>query len=269
MLGSWVRIPLSAWMSVCVVLCVGSGLAAGWSPLKGILPTVCKIQISELILNEHRPETVILQCRRRRSLINHGSAFDQHHLDFVRNETVNVRYLKGTVVQFCWKLGDFVSADRAGRVEYTLMSNQVSPINNEQVTLPVALCKIPAAHSIYLSIYLSICLSVCLSVCPPTYSSCSHLEHRASAKRFVSLQLLRQWVGLLGRGIIPKQGGYLHRTTQTQNKRTQISMTWVGFELTIPLFERAKTCHVLDRAATVMGIVHTRLVCCWSERNVY
>jgi hypothetical protein len=31
------------------------------------------------------------------------------------------------------------------------------------------------------------------------------------------------------------------RTTQTQNKRTQISMPGVGFEPTIPAFERAKT----------------------------
>jgi hypothetical protein len=30
-------------------------------------------------------------------------------------------------------------------------------------------------------------------------------------------------------------------------------MTQVGFEPTIPLFERAKTVHALDRAATVMG----------------
>jgi hypothetical protein len=36
-----------------------------------------------------------------------------------------------------------------------------------------------------------------------------------------------------------------HRTTQTQNKRTQTSMPWVGFEPTIPAFERAKTVHGL------------------------
>jgi hypothetical protein len=42
------------------------------------------------------------------------------------------------------------------------------------------------------------------------------------------------------------------RTTQTQ-KRKQTSMPRVGFELTIPLFERAKTVHALDRAATVIG----------------
>jgi hypothetical protein len=30
-------------------------------------------------------------------------------------------------------------------------------------------------------------------------------------------------------------------------------MSWVGFEPTIPVFEREKTFHALDRAATVMG----------------
>jgi hypothetical protein len=44
-----------------------------------------------------------------------------------------------------------------------------------------------------------------------------------------------------------------HRTTQTQNKCTQISMPWVGFKPTIPVFERAKTVHALDSAATVTG----------------
>jgi hypothetical protein len=40
-----------------------------------------------------------------------------------------------------------------------------------------------------------------------------------------------------------------HRTTQTQNKRTQTSMPRVGFEPTTPAFERAKTVLALDRAA--------------------
>jgi hypothetical protein len=43
------------------------------------------------------------------------------------------------------------------------------------------------------------------------------------------------------------------RTTQTQNKRIQTSMTWVGFESTIPAFERGKTVHALDGSATVIG----------------
>jgi hypothetical protein len=44
-LGSWVRIPLKAWLSVCiysvfVLSCVGSGLATDWSSNQGVLPTV-------------------------------------------------------------------------------------------------------------------------------------------------------------------------------------------------------------------------------------
>jgi hypothetical protein len=45
-----------------------------------------------------------------------------------------------------------------------------------------------------------------------------------------------------------------HRTTQTQNKRTQTTIPSVGFEPMIPALERAKTVRVLDRAATVIGI---------------
>jgi hypothetical protein len=71
-------------------------------------------------------------------------------------------------------------------------------------------------------------------------------------KRFVSIQFLNfgQSVGLLGQGISPSQGRYL---TQTQNKRKQTSMLSVGFEPTIPMFERAKTVHVLYRAVTMIG----------------
>jgi hypothetical protein len=45
-----------------------------------------------------------------------------------------------------------------------------------------------------------------------------------------------------------------HRTTQTQNKRTQTFMSRVGFGPTIPVSERAKTVHTLDHSATVIGI---------------
>jgi hypothetical protein len=77
------------------------------------------------------------------------------------------------------------------------------------------------------------------------------LEHGASLKRFVSLQFLNpKTVGLLGRGISPSQDRYIYK----QNKRTQTSMPWMGFEPMNPAFERAKTIQALDRAATVFGI---------------
>jgi hypothetical protein len=44
-----------------------------------------------------------------------------------------------------------------------------------------------------------------------------------------------------------------HRTIRTQNKLTKTSMSWVGFEPTSPAFERAKTVHALDSAATGIG----------------
>jgi hypothetical protein len=68
-----------------------------------------------------------------------------------------------------------------------------------------------------------------------------------------------QSVGLLGRGsACRKAATCTHRTAQTQNKRTQTPMPRVGFELTIPMFERAKTGYVLDRAATVIGRYSSR-----------
>jgi hypothetical protein len=101
------------------------------------------------------------------------------------------------------------------------------------------LCLLPASRWSFLVVWL-------------VDSCCSHLEHRASVKRFVSPQFLNLThpVGLLGRVISPSEGRYL---TQTQNKHKQTNMPRVGFEPTIPSFERAKTVHAVDRAATVIG----------------
>jgi hypothetical protein len=70
------------------------------------------------------------------------------------------------------------------------------------------------------------------------YSCCSHFEYRAYVKRFVSLQFLnlKQSVGLLGRGISPSQGRYLHTNTQTDihascGIRTHDSSVWAGEEI--------------------------------------
>jgi hypothetical protein len=45
-----------------------------------------------------------------------------------------------------------------------------------------------------------------------------------------------------------------HRT-ETQNKRTQTFMPWVGFEPTIAAFERAKRVQALEHATTVIGCI--------------
>jgi hypothetical protein len=63
-----------------------------------------------------------------------------------------------------------------------------------------------------------------------------------------------QTVGLLGTGDQPVTRPLpTPRTTQTQNRRTQTSMPRVGVEPPIPVLERAKTVHALDRAAAVIG----------------
>jgi hypothetical protein len=43
-------------------------------------------------------------------------------------------------------------------------------------------------------------------------------------------------------------------------------MLWVGFEPTIPEFERTKKVHVLDRTATVID--ETLLYCAWNISEV-
>jgi hypothetical protein len=49
-------------------------------------------------------------------------------------------------------------------------------------------------------------------------------------------------------------GHYLHKITETQEKRGQISMPQVGFEPKIPVSERENTYHVLDHMTTVIGL---------------
>jgi hypothetical protein len=51
-----------------------------------------------------------------------------------------------------------------------------------------------------------------------------------------------------------------HTIVQTQNKHTQTSIPWVEFEPTIPAFEREKTVHASDPAATVIVICLDRVM---------
>jgi hypothetical protein len=109
----------------------------------------------------------------------------------------------------------------------------------------------PSTCRDYLSIYLSFFL----------YSCCSHWEHRASVKRFVSLQFLnpRQSVGLLGRRSAHRKAA-IYTGQHAQNKRTQISITWVEFETTIPVLERAKSFHTSNQTAGTLWLIPETLV---------
>jgi hypothetical protein len=140
-----------------------------------------------------------------------------------------------------------------------------------RINVPISLPIVKYVHyflwsvSIQSSIYLSVCLSIYLSVCLSMYPSIC-----LSVCLSVCLLLCRPLLGL-GRFFgffifykvdrTPWTGDQsvarplpVHRTTQTQNKRTQTSMPRVGFERTIPVFERAKTVHALDRVATGISL---------------
>jgi hypothetical protein len=61
------------------------------------------------------------------------------------------------------------------------------------------------------------------------------------------MNLFGQLVGLLGRGIGPTQGLYLHSTTQYRKAQTHIHAS-IGNRTTIPVFERPKTVRASDRS---------------------
>jgi hypothetical protein len=131
--------------------------------------------------------------------------------------------------------------------------------------------------SSYLSIYPSVCLSVCLHVwlfvCLSSYLSIHlYIQLSACLSVYLSIYISIYLPTYLSTALQPFHWTYTvsrtpltgdqhvgkplptHRTTQTQNKRTQTLIPGVGFEPTIPVFERAKTDHAVDRGATVIGI---------------
>jgi hypothetical protein len=81
-------------------------------------------------------------------------------------------------------------------------------------------------------------------------------SHSGSRPSFQFRNHFSQTVGLLGCLISPSQGRYLN-TGQHKHRikayTKQLSLLWVGLELTITASERAKKVHALKRAATVTG----------------
>jgi hypothetical protein len=98
--------------------------------------------------------------------------------------------------------------------------------------------------STYLPTYLIICLSVCLV----------YLAIHGSIVLLLNLGRFFRFLIMYTVGRTPWTGDQpVARPLPTQNKRTQTSMPRVGFEPTIPAFERAKTVHALDRAVSLIG----------------
>jgi hypothetical protein len=104
----------------------------------------------------------------------------------------------------------------------------------------------PSRQHVTISIYPSLYRSIYIFVA----FTCSTGRPWKASFHFLNL---RHLVGLLGRVISASQGRYVYRTTQIQNKCRKIPKSQVGFERTIPVFERVKTVHALDHAAAGIG----------------
>jgi hypothetical protein len=95
--------------------------------------------------------------------------------------------------------------------------------------------------------YISIYLSIYLSIYPSIYLSMALQSFVGPWPLFQFLNPI-QSVGHLGRESGPSQG-----PLPIHGSNAQTPMHRVEFEPTIPVFERAKTVHALDHAATVIG----------------
>jgi hypothetical protein len=81
------------------------------------------------------------------------------------------------------------------------------------------------------------------------YSSCWAL-----ASSSVSESFFTQTVGLFGEWSARRKAAtYTQGNINTEKRTYKHPCLWLGFEPTIPVFERAKTVHALDRTATVIG----------------
>jgi hypothetical protein len=99
--------------------------------------------------------------------------------------------------------------------------------------------------------YLSIYLSIYPSIHPSIYGSTALLLDLGHFFSFLTFYTVCS-TPLTGDQPVERPLP-AHGIAKTQNKRTQTCMPRVGFELTILVFEWAKTVHALDRAATVIG----------------
>jgi hypothetical protein len=68
---------------------------------------------------------------------------------------------------------------------------------------------------------------------------------------YFNILIYTQSAGLFGRGISLSQDRYLHIEQHKHRINACRPLPRVGFEPTFPVFERAKTIHALDRAATL------------------
>jgi hypothetical protein len=122
---------------------------------------------------------------------------------------------------------------------------------------------------IYLSIYLSVCLSIYLSIYlfiyVPIYLSIYGSTALVDLGQFLIFFIFCTVDRTTWTSDQPVARPLpTHRTAQTQNKRREMSMLRVGFEPTIPMFERTKPAHAWDRVVTVINCEISIILWNWS-----
>jgi hypothetical protein len=116
---------------------------------------------------------------------------------------------------------------------------------------PIYFCKNHLYFPIYIQVFL---VNSFLLYFPPPLA----LSRLGPWHQIFSFIIILQTVGLLGLVISSSQGLYLNTGQHEHRINTytyQRSIPCVGFKPTIPAFERMKTVHALDRAATVTDSV--------------
>jgi hypothetical protein len=90
-----------------------------------------------------------------------------------------------------------------------------------------------------------------------------HIWHSWNALFHFSFLIVGHSVGLLGLGIGPVARPVSTHTTVQAHIKSRQTMPLLGFEPTIPAFEKAKTVHALDRAATANGLslIYIKIFC--------
>jgi hypothetical protein len=143
------------------------------------------------------------------------------------------------------------------------------------VLYPFAIHHLSLSHSIYSNILLCIQLTINYVLCKAFLGIHTHTNKMLGVcylsmalQPFVGPWPLFQFLNLYTVGKTPWTGDQpvarllpTRRTTQTQNKRAQTSMPRVGFEPTIPVFERPKSVHQIILIITIIYL-------CWQAIKI-
>jgi hypothetical protein len=173
-----------------------------------------------------------------------------------------------TIREHCGDRHDWVAICSYKQLHMNVASTVCSYLQNVLQALLVATCNtvLSSARNVFAIIYTCACNPLIVishwGILQKQSFSLFFIHSSMALQPFVGPWRLLQFrnfftqtVELLGRGISPPQGRYLHSEQHTHRINAhRYPCLWMEFEPTIPAFERAKTVHFLDRATSVIGL---------------